>query len=142
MKLMLVITAILISVKLIFFYPAEPIVKTKLNLIKWEIKKQGYKTSWFIISEKRTRWYNRILSNSVDNSNHLRGMAIDIFVLDINGNGKYDSEDIRIFKEANLKIEQKYPHLSGAIGIYTKKGRLTKHMIHVDVRGKKTSYNY
>ncbi|MFM8318017.1 MAG: hypothetical protein ACKOAV_06540 [Bacteroidota bacterium] len=58
---------------------------TKLELIKGELKAMGHNPKWVIISQKRNKWINNELKNSVPNSNHLYGTAIDVYVLDING---------------------------------------------------------
>jgi uncharacterized protein YcbK (DUF882 family) len=141
-KLFGIICLLLFLVKIIFFFPANTVVKIKLEKIENEIQKRGYKTSWVIISEKRSKWYNSILSNSVDNSLHLQGDAIDLYVFDIDGDGKFNKKDILIFKSANKYVEQLYPELSGAVGTYTNKGMPTNHMIHIDVRHSKVSFNY
>lgn len=142
LKLFGSICLLLLLIKIIFFFPANPLVKIKLEKIENEIQKRGYKTSWVTISEKRTKWYNNILSNSSDNSNHLRGNAIDLYVFDIDGDGKFNNEDILIFKSANKYVEQHYPELSGAVGTYRNKGMFTKHMIHIDVSHSKVVFNY
>ena len=59
-KLFGIICLLLFLVKIIFFFPANTVVKIKLEKINNEIQKRGYKTSWVIISEKRSKWYNTI----------------------------------------------------------------------------------
>jgi len=140
-KKVLLVVSILIVVKLVFFYPSNQKVTTKLEMIENEISKRGYNTNWFVISRKRHRWYNSILSNAAKNSHHLNGDAIDIWVIDIDGNNKFDKKDIQIFKSANDYVENEFPHLRGALGTYTNKGFFTRRMIHIDTRGYKKNYN-
>jgi len=110
-------------------------------MIENEISKRGYNNNWFIISGYRHGWYNKLLSNSAKDSYHLKGDAIDIYVIDINGDNIFNKEDIKIFNSANDYVESLNPELSGAFGTYTNKGYFSKHMIHLDTRGKKTRYN-
>ena len=132
---------IFVAVKLLFFYPANYGIQTKLNMIEDEIAKQGYKTSWIVISGKRSRWYNKLLSNSADNSHHLHGNAIDIFVFDIDGDNKFDEKDVKILRTANQYVEKNFPKYKGSFGTYRSKGYLTRHMVHFDTRGYSLYYN-
>jgi hypothetical protein len=122
---------------------ADESVKTKLQLIKEELIVQEYEPSWVIISEKRNSIYNSILSKSASKSCHLSGKAIDIYVFDINGDGTFDKGDIKILKKANKMVESKNPSLRGAFGDYfiEENGYFTRHMIHIDTRGKSMSYS-
>jgi uncharacterized protein YcbK (DUF882 family) len=137
----LISVIIFILIKVLFFLPGNSEVNYKLKMIENEISKRGYVNNWFIISGKRHSWYNKILSNSVKESYHLKGEAIDIYVIDLNGDGIFNSEDIKIFESANEYVESTNPELVGALGTYTTKGYFTKHMIHIDTRGYKKRYN-
>lgn len=125
-----------------FFLPSNPKVNLKLSKIENEISKRGYTNNWFIISGKRSKWYNNLLSNSSKNSNHLRGNAIDVYVIDIDGDGEHTKKDIEIFESVNNYVESNNPELVGAFGTYTNRGSFSKHMIHIDTRGYKKRYNY
>lgn len=131
----LMIFAVVIVIKLVFFYPPNKNVKLKLDLIESELSRLGYKSNWVVISGKRHIWYNKILPNASKNSNHLKGTAIDIFVFDINWDNKFNNDDIVIFEKVVKDIENKYPNLKGGMGTYRNKGLLTKHMIHIDTDG-------
>jgi uncharacterized protein YcbK (DUF882 family) len=111
-------------------------------MIENEISKRGYKNNWFIISGRRNLWYNNILPNSSKDSYHLKGDAVDIYVIDINYDGVFNSKDIKIFESVNKYVESIHPELTGALGTYTTKGYFTRHMIHIDTRGYKKRYNY
>lgn len=136
------VIGVFLFVMYFFFNSADCEARTKLQMIDDEIQKRGYNTNWIVISGKRNRLYNNILPNSAKNSYHLHGKAIDIFVFDIDGDKKFTKKDIEIFKSANEYVENLNPNLIGAVGTYTNKGPLTRHMIHIDVRGYKKSYNY
>ena len=114
----------------------------KLSLIEKDLEERNYNASWVIISQKRGPIFNSILSNSAKESYHLKGIAIDIYVFDINGDGTFDTSDIKILESSNNSVEKKNPELIGAFGHYflKKNGYFTKHMIHIDTRGKKIRY--
>lgn len=141
-KIFLALIVSILSIKFLFFASANKRVNQKLYSIKEEIKKKGFHNNWFVISTKRNSWYNKILINSAKKSVHLKGDAIDIYVIDINGDFKFDSEDIKIFEDCNSIVEKKHPELVGSLGTYRNKGYFTKHMIHIDTRGYKKRYNY
>ena len=116
---------------------AEKEILTKLELIKGELKAMGHNPKWVIISQKRNIWINKELKNAVPNSNHLYGKAIDVYVLDINGDLSYNQTDAKLFKIANQKVEKKNPGLKGFCKAYIDKKPdhyFTRHMIHIDRR--------
>jgi hypothetical protein len=123
---------------------ADKKITRKLELIKLELNSKGYKTRWIIISQKRLSFFNDLLHNSKKNSWHLKGMAIDVYVFDINGDNLFNKEDISIIEQANKVVEKEYPELIGALGDYflDKHDYFTKHMIHFDTRGDKVRYTY
>ena len=122
---------------------AKPEVKRKLALIEEELKSKNLRPYWVIISQKRNKFFNGILGKAVSNSNHLDGIAIDIFVFDINGDFSFNEKDYEIIYTATKAVEKKHPELKGALGRYTRKenGFLTKHMIHIDTGGLSYCYN-
>ena len=113
----------------------------KFDLIKKEITKQGYHNRWIMISGHRDEWYNDILKNSAKKSYHIKSMAFDIYVFDIDGDWDFDSNDIFILESITNKIELSNPNLVGGFGTYTTKDFLSKHMVHIDTRGYKVRYN-
>ena len=112
----------------------------KVNLIEQELETMGNNPQWVCISQKRNTYFNAILLNSVPNSQHLNGQAIDLFVFDIDGNYMFDKNDIKLIEKANTKVEKLHPKLRGALGDYFHKSYLTSHMIHIDTRGKSKRY--
>lgn len=139
-KIMIIIVIIIVTIKVTFLYPAVGQVREKITLIESEVINMGYTPNWVIISEKRSEWYNSILKNSAKNSYHLKGMAIDIFIFDVDGNNKFTYDDIRIIERANDIVERKNPNLKGGFGTYMKSGQLSKRMVHIDVRGYKKRF--
>jgi hypothetical protein len=120
---------------------ANPNIKLKVKLVKESLVKAGYNPRWFTISEKRNKYFNRLLPNSAKRSHHLHGNAIDVYVIDIDGDGKFTQTDLDIVKVHTKRVERKNPSLRGAFGTYTSKP-IAKHMIHFDTRGYSTSYNH
>jgi predicted PurR-regulated permease PerM len=66
-------------------------IKTKIQLIEEELHSQNYHPKWVIISQKRSVFLNAKLDKSAQKSNHLIGLAIDLYVFDINGDRIYDN---------------------------------------------------
>jgi uncharacterized protein YcbK (DUF882 family) len=112
----------------------------KLQLLELSLKDNGYKTRYVVISGKRSKRYNEFLSGA-PRSYHLDGKAIDIWVLDIDGDWDFDNSDIRILEKLNAKIEAKHPELIGAFGTYRKAAGLDRNMVHLDTRGRKIRYD-
>lgn len=103
--------------------------------IEKELRRSGYNPQWFIISQKRMELYNNLLPNSRKNgkSKHLKGKAIDIFVMDVDGDGKYDIKDYDLIKSASEKLAQQIPSTRGGVFNYLGKGYFTRHMVHVEL---------
>jgi hypothetical protein len=140
------ITAAMTAYALMFFFGllgANEKAEHKLHLVETELKNKGYNPTWVCISKKRNLMYNRILKNSnKDNSHHLNGRAIDLYVFDVNGDYQFNEVDIEIIEKVNKLVEKKHPELKGAFGIYNKKHHdyFTRHMIHLDVGGSGKTY--
>jgi hypothetical protein len=114
---------------------ANEIVHKKLRGINTELVNMGYRPRWFIISQKRYSFYNNLLINSVknDRSKHLKGKAIDIYVIDINSDGKYDMKDFELLKNASDKFATKHKETKGNLYHYFGKGYFSQHMVHIEL---------
>lgn len=119
--------------------PADPEVRRKLALIGEKLEKKGYRTLYFVSSGRRDKWYNDLLG-TVKNSYHLQGKAIDVMVLDIDGDWVFDGRDISILEDINREVENEYPGLIGAFGTYRKEGGIYANMVHLDTRGRRVRY--
>ncbi len=121
---------------------ADQKIVSKLKLIEKDLADKNYEANWIIISQKRYEILNSKLSKSAKKSNHLKGIAIDIYIFDINGDGRFNDVDIAILENSNNNVEREHPELIGGFGDYFIKGAgyFTKHMIHLDTRGKKVRY--
>jgi hypothetical protein len=113
----------------------NPNVHAKVKGIKEEIIKEGYQPKWFIISQKRYGFFNNLLLNSVKNgkSKHLKGKAIDLYVIDINGDGTYDKEDFEIIEKAAKKNQRDFELRKGRVFHYFGKGYFSQHMVHIEI---------
>ena len=124
----------------------QPKLVDKLELTIQELRKEGYRVDHvFVMSGFRTPRYNKAGGNTagrVSLSRHMYGDASDVYVDndrdgqpdDLNGDGRVDLEDSKIFADAAEKVEQRYPALVGGIGIYKAccgHGPFT----HIDTRG-------
>lgn len=114
---------------------ADKLVHYKIEGIKNELIKAGYKPIWFIISQKRYSFFNDLLGNAVKSgkSKHLQGKAIDLYVIDVNADGKYDKTDFELIQQASQRYVQTNAYAKGNVIHYFGKGYLTQHMIHIDI---------
>jgi uncharacterized protein YcbK (DUF882 family) len=130
----------------------EPKLLDKLELTIQELEKQGHHVDHvFVMSGFRTPRYNKGGGNTGGRANlsrHMYGDATDVYVDndrngqpdDLNGDGKVDTKDAKIFGDAAEKVEQRYPALVGGIGIYKAccgHGPFT----HIDTRGYRARWN-
>lgn len=139
-----VIIIFLVGIKCFFIRPANPEVTLKLSLIKHELIDMGYSPMWFIISGKRDKLLTKLsYNNAKKGSQHLKGTAIDIEIIDIDGDMDFDKNDISIFEKANSIVEKKYPNLIGSLGTYIGPNSdwIEYHQVHIDTKGKSIRYN-
>lgn len=114
----------------------NPISKDYLQQLKEEVEKEGYEADFFVISGKRWKVDNFILNKigqAVPNSQHLKGNAIDILVLDVNDDGQSNAADVDIIYRI---LDEKIIRDNGGVGTYKKaKCWHTRQMVHFDCRG-------
>jgi hypothetical protein len=124
----------------------DPKLLDKLELTIEELQKEGHPVEHvFVMSGFRTPRYNKSGGNPggrASLSRHMYGDASDVYVDndrdgqpdDVNGDGRVDREDAKVFADAAEKVEQRHPALVGGIGIYKAccgHGPFT----HIDTRG-------
>jgi hypothetical protein len=124
----------------------SPRLLDKLELTIDELNRSGVEVRRVgVISGFRTPNYN---SGGGDPrgrgafSRHMYGDAMDWFVDndgdgrmdDLNGDGRVDIEDARIIAQAAERVERRYPHLIGGIGVYRPTGAHSG-FVHIDTRG-------
>jgi hypothetical protein len=109
-------------------------VHHKLAFINEQLNAKGYNPQWIIISQKRGYFYNLILhwkGTAVKNSEHLKGNAIDVFVLDIDGDGTYTYSDYELMQKAGKLYDKKINRKGVVAHYFDKKNSLDKHMVHI-----------
>ena len=101
-----------------------------------EVKAQGYSPNWIVISTVRPKWFNDLLvryGGAASKSQHLVGKAIDIVVLDVNGDGDSDDKDVDIIYNI---LNKKIIRSKGGLGTYKNETLfMDKQMVHFDSRG-------
>ena len=112
---------------------ASETVHQKVDALKVELVNMGYEPQWFIISQKRNKVYNYLLPLSVDASKHLEGKAIDLCIIDINGDGKYDKLDFNLIKQAHDVLQKRDNKFTGGVFNYFKKSIWGRRMVHVQI---------
>jgi hypothetical protein len=106
----------------------------KIADMRSELVRNGHRPTWFIISQKRSTIYNAVLPNSVKKSKHLHGLAIDLYVVDVDGNGRYDRRDFDLIRDASVRCERRHPGYRGSVYHYLARGSwLSRHMVHVEL---------
>ncbi len=119
----------------------DPKVIKKDSLLKIKLKAKGFDADYMRISGKRSKWLNEMLPLSAKNSTHLSGQAIDILVGDINKDNKTNEQDIKLVIACLEEIEKENPSLVGGLGTYLTKNKISRRMVHFDVRGTKARWN-
>lgn len=103
---------------------------------------EKYSPSYFVLSGRRWKLDNYLLNKfggAAKNSVHKKGQAIDIIILDVNGDGVSDHKDVDIVYNI---LDKKVIKNKGGLGSYKKEsGFLNRQMIHFDSRGKKARWN-
>jgi hypothetical protein len=129
----------------------SPRLLDKLELTLQELEAAGHPVeNVFVVSGFRTPWYNEAGGNTQGRgalSRHMYGDASDIAIDndrdgrmdDLNGDGRVNVADGRIIAEAAQRVERKYPHLVGGIGIYRPTGAHSG-MVHIDARGSRARW--
>jgi hypothetical protein len=113
--------------------PGNDKIRQKNELIYRKLKEKGYQGGYFIISEKRHCWYNKLLPNSIAMSSHLKGLAMDYWLTDLNDDRRWNRKDIDLMVTVIHELEKEHPELAGRTVTYLNKGALTSRMVHTDV---------
>ncbi len=112
----------------------SPTVIQKERLLRQQLRGQGYQPNYWIISGYRAPWLNRMLPLASKRSVHQQGLAIDIWIWDVNGDGRSNRRDVEICVNTLDRIDRQQKSLRGGLGTYYKSvGR----MVHFDVAGRK-----
>jgi hypothetical protein len=124
----------------------SPRLLDKLELTIDELNRSGITVERVgVVSGFRTPSYNAGGGDTGGRgalSRHMYGDAMDWFIDndgdgrmdDLNGDGRVDIQDARIIAEAAERVERRYPHLVGGIGVYRPTGAHSG-FVHIDTRG-------
>ena len=130
----------------------SPRLLDKLELTLQELEREGHPVEdVFVISGFRTPWYNQAGGNTQGRgslSRHMYGDAADIAIDnngdgcmdDLTGDGRADVADARVIAAAAERVEQRFPHLIGGIGIYRPVPGSHCGMVHIDTRGNRARW--
>ncbi|MEO1434872.1 MAG: hypothetical protein AAFV80_05005 [Bacteroidota bacterium] len=123
-------------------FGVDPEVKQAYQALKQEMKRAELGQQLFVISGRRWAFDNWLLSTfggASSQSQHLKGKAIDIIVLDINHDGQCNDADVDLVYQI---LDKKIIRDRGGIGTYkSEKGLLNRQMIHFDLRGSKARWH-
>jgi uncharacterized protein YcbK (DUF882 family) len=117
-------------------YGVHPTTIEYYKQLNQELTSQGYSPNHFVLSTTRPKWFNDILvrfGGAASRSQHLQSTAIDIVVMDVNGDGRANSKDVDIVYAI---LHRKIVKNKGGIGTY--KNEYTffdRQMVHFDSRG-------
>jgi hypothetical protein len=118
----------------------------KLELVEAELAALGKPSALKVMSGFRTPEYNAQgvgpLGGRARDSRHMYGEAADVFVDadgdgrmdDLTGDGRVTVADARYLAAVAERVEQRYPEVTGGIGIYPAT-REHGPFVHLDVRG-------
>ncbi|CAN5894992.1 hypothetical protein BH23GEM7_BH23GEM7_41660 [soil metagenome] len=121
----------------------------KLELVLQELRSMGVRAERMtVMSGFRTPQYNGPGGNGrAKHSRHTFGDAADVwvqndghwYISDLNGDGRRDTDDVKLMLRAVDRVEQRYPELIGGAGLYNSLGDRGP-FIHIDVRGQRTRW--
>jgi len=117
----------------------DPDVVAKKNRLTRSLIAQGYRPRYIVLSGYRPPWLNQIMPLSARKSSHMKGQAIDLLIFDINGNYRFDNEDLKIVSNTLDAIDRKHPEHRGGVGLYHNS---FPRMVHFDVSGKHRHWDY
>ena len=124
----------------------SPRLLDKLELTFQELERTGHPVDdVFVVSGFRTPIYNETGGSTAGRgklSRHMYGDAADVAIDndgngrmdDLNGDGRVTVADARILAEAADRVERRYPHLVGGIGVYVPTSGHAG-FVHIDARG-------
>ena len=124
----------------VYFFSNWSESKSKILLKNFgkRIEAAHLQPNYFVISGRRWALDNYILNKFAGAAKKVSN-AIDIIVLDVNGDGEINGNDVDlIYTILNKKIIRDF----GGIGTYKNgKGFFSRQMVHFDCRGKKARWN-
>ena len=96
----------------------SPDVRRKEKALDTALRKQGHKPRYFLLSGYRPHWLNQLMPLAAKNSVHQQGKAIDLFVIDIDGDCQFTDKDLTILSETVDIMDRNNPGQKGGVGLY------------------------
>ncbi|HSR54161.1 MAG TPA: hypothetical protein VLV83_25305 [Acidobacteriota bacterium] len=116
-------------------------VITAYRTLQQRVEAAGHRPGFFVFSGRRY-WLDNLLLTAFGaspNSRHLHGNAIDIIVLDVNGDGTADAQDVDLVHRI---LDREIIADRGGLGTYKNEwGFLRRQMVHFDLRGRRARWN-
>ncbi len=144
-KKFLVLLFVLLGLSLIYtssLIGVDRTARAYLLELKQELREQGNSPNFFVFSGKRIKLHNDLLHHfggAASQSRHLLGQAIDLIILDINGDGTSDGQDVDIVYDL---LDKKIIRDNGGIGVYkNERGFFNRQMLHLDCRGTRARWS-
>ena len=138
------VISLLVAVFLLYCNSLEnvnPVTVGYYTQLKASLKAKGYNDNLLVISSKRAKWHNEVLTlfGASSTSRHLSGEAIDIMVMDVNDDGIMDARDVEVvYTILNSEIVKN----KGGLGVYkSEPGIWNRQMVHLDCRDRKARWS-
>lgn len=117
----------------------SPEVRQKKRMLDKALQAQGYKTHYFLLSGFRPPWLNRLMPLAAKNSVHQQGKAIDLFIVDVDGNWLTIDRDLSIVSRTLDRMDKANSAYLGGVGLYH---HSFSRMLHFDVSGRYRHWDY
>jgi len=111
-----------------FYWLIDEKLLQAVNNLQTSLKNKGYDHEAFYIKSGHRHPKRNVEVKGASSSRHIKGQAVDIYIKDINKDGKYTSEDKKIILQI---LEDEVIGNKGGIGRY----------VHMDVRGKRARWD-
>lgn len=139
--------ALITAVGLIWLYTnslisVKPEAQKYYSELKQALQLNGYSTEVYVVSGKRWDWDNELIVKylgTLPQSQHTDGNAVDILVLDVNGDGESDAKDVDIVYQI---LDEQIVQNKGCVGTFKSKDNfIHRQLIHFDCRGSKVRWH-
>ena len=137
--LILLIAFLLTGYGYISYSHLSPRVRAKERRLAKTLAQAGHKPAYWLISGYRPPWLNRLMPLSVPKSDHQRGLAIDLWIGDVDQDGHWTDADVQLVANAIGRMDERDPANRGGLGLYHKSA---PRMVHFDVSGRRRHWDY
>lgn len=106
-----------------------------------ELHRRNHSPNYFILTTIRPRWLNELLRpfGAAPFSRHVHAEAVDLIVLDVNGDGAADAKDVDIVYDL---LNRLIVGDGGGVGTYKNESLFLQYqMVHFDCRGHRARWH-